>query len=69
MKHTSSIENQPTTVRSASGNLFNAVNLAAPGRVTPDDVMWIIIAVLWMCALNPFGWEGFPNDTIISADC
>jgi hypothetical protein len=31
---------RPPWVRSASGNLFNAANFAAPGRITPDDVMW-----------------------------
>ena len=25
-----------------------------------------IIAAFWCCVLNPFGLQGFPNDTIIS---
>jgi len=26
----------------------------------------VINAVFWLLVLNPFGWGGFPNDTVIS---
>jgi hypothetical protein len=26
----------------------------------------IVIAIFWLLVLNPFGWQGFPGDTIVS---